>query len=134
MATEKEKAFVRKRARYRCEYCRAPESVAGYAFHIEHIRPRNHGGNDNLSNYALSCMPCNRGKWDHLTGEDPQTNKQERLFHPRKDKWDEHFRVAKHVHIEGKTPIGRTTVERLKMNEPRQLEARGYWRELELYP
>jgi hypothetical protein len=40
-----------------------------------------------------------------------------RLFHPREDRWEEHFRVAAESGtIEGLTPIGRATVMRLGMN------------------
>ena len=134
MATEQEKAIVRKRAQGRCEYCQAPEDVAGYAFHIEHIRPRHEGGKDETSNYALSCQHCNRSKWHYLTGEDPETGKEQRLFDPRKDKWNEHFRIERKIHVRGKTPVGRATEIRLKMNQPRQLQARQLWRELKLYP
>ena len=62
MATKHEKAIIRQLAKYRCEYCRALEEIAGYAFHIEHVHPRQHGGKDQLANYALACMPCNRSK------------------------------------------------------------------------
>jgi hypothetical protein len=134
MATEAEKGIVSRRANHRCEYCRAPENVTGYAFHIEHVRSRAQGGEDNIDNYALSCMPCNRAKWHHLTGEDLQTGKQELLFDPRKHQWDEHFRVEKRIYVRGKTAIGRATENRLQMNQPRQLEARRLWLELDVYP
>ena len=100
MATRAE--IVRKRAKYRCEYCRAPEEVTGYAFHIERIHPRDKGGKNELGNCALSCMPCNRAKSNHVTGEDPQTGKHERLFNPRNDKWNHHFRIEKKIYVRGK--------------------------------
>lgn len=134
MATEQEKAVVRKRAKRRCEYCKAPENITAYAFHIEHIQPRNEGGKNEIGNYALSCQHCNRSKWYHVTGEDPETGKEERLFDPRKDKWGTHFRIEKNIYIKGKTPIGRATENCLKMNQPRQLEARQLWEEVKLYP
>jgi hypothetical protein len=134
MATDQEKATVRKRAGYRCEYCKAPEEITAYAFHIEHIHPREHGGEDKLGNYALACMPCNRSKSYHLTGQDPKSGKDERLFDPRMDKWSDHFRVLGKIQIKGKTAIGRATENRLKMNQRRQLEARQLWLELGRYP
>jgi hypothetical protein len=56
MLSDKEKQQIRDRANFRCEYCRAPESIAGYAFHLEHIIPRRDGGADFPQNIALSCM------------------------------------------------------------------------------
>jgi 5-methylcytosine-specific restriction endonuclease McrA len=134
MATNAEKLIVRKRAHYRCEYCQAPEEITGYTFHIEHIYPRNRDGKNKLANYALACMPCNRWKSDYSTGKDPITGKQERLFHPRKDKWSDHFHVERRIWVKGKTAIGRATENRLQMNQPRQLEARKLWLDLNLYP
>jgi len=134
MASDEEKVIVRKRAHFRCEYCKAPEEITGYAFHIEHIHPQDQGGKDEMENYALSCMPCNRAKSYHQTGQDPKTGHEKRLFHPRKDKWNDHFRVEGKIHVKGKTAIGRTTEQRLKLNQKRQLEARALWLELGLYP
>jgi 5-methylcytosine-specific restriction endonuclease McrA len=62
MSSDEEKQKVRLRAKGRCEYCLAPEDVAGYTFHIEHIKPRKEGGRDQLSNYALACGLCNLRK------------------------------------------------------------------------
>ena len=30
---------IESRVGYRCEYCRAPQVVCGYRFHLDHIRP-----------------------------------------------------------------------------------------------
>jgi hypothetical protein len=34
----------------------------------------------------------------------------------------------------GKTPIGRATIDQLRMNSSYQIEARKYWVEVSLYP
>jgi hypothetical protein len=48
--------LVRQRAAERCEYCRVrQEHEPFYRFHIEHILPRQHGGNDEVTNLALAC-------------------------------------------------------------------------------
>ena len=36
--------MTRERAGERCEYCRLPQIVSVLSFHIEHIIPRQHGG------------------------------------------------------------------------------------------
>jgi hypothetical protein len=57
------------------------------------------------------------------------------LFHPRLDRWHHHFRfVRESLEIQGVTPKGLATVDRLKMNERKQIEARQLWVELEIYP
>ena len=82
-----------------------------------------HGGTKQHDNLALACWHCNLKKGPNLAGIDPETGQIVPLFHPRKDKWAEHF--AMHVgtlmplgiEIEGLTPIGRATVRVLGMNE-----------------
>jgi 5-methylcytosine-specific restriction endonuclease McrA len=37
---------VRARAAYQCEYCRVPQELSELRFHVEHIIPRQHGGDD----------------------------------------------------------------------------------------
>jgi hypothetical protein len=51
------------------------------------------------------------------------------LFNPRIDIWNEHFAAPTEEPflLEGITPIGRATVERLEMNSPLQLRARQLW-------
>lgn len=135
MATSPPTAFVTKRADSRCEYCHAPQVVTGITFHVEHIIPRARGGADDRSNLALACINCNGHKSNHVAGHDPETGAEVPLFHPREDKWKRHFRfVAATLKTEGITPTGRTTLSRLRMNKPKQLQARELWVELGVYP
>lgn len=116
--------LVRERARERCEYCRLTQADdAVFAFQIEHILARQHGGGDDESNLALACFHCNRHKGPNLAALDPDTNQMTRLFHPRQDSWDEHFRTVGAV-ITGRTAIGRATVRLLKMNASLRLDLR----------
>lgn len=117
---------VRERAGGRCEYCRLPEKFSSLRFHIEHIIARQHGGPDSLDNLALACPECNYHKGPNLTGRDPDTGEIEPLFHPRKDKWEEHFAVV-NARISGKTPVGRTTVWLLEMNTEEKMRWRELW-------
>ena len=115
---------VRRRANNRCEYCLIGQEHSELVHHIEHIVAKQHGGSDNLDNLALACHRCNLHKGPNLTGVDPETGRVVALFHPRRDQWDEHFRYRR-VRIEGRTPIGRATVQLLAMNDPRRLQLRS---------
>ena len=115
--------LVRDRAGARCEYCHLPQQFSELQFHLEHIIPRQHGGSNNAENLALACPECNLLKGPNLTGVDPTTQRVVRLFHPRRDKWTEHF-LQDGARISGKTPVGRVTVSLLKMNDPQRLEVR----------
>ena len=134
MLSESDKRLIREKANHRCEYCLAPEAIAAYPFHLEHILPRCVGGETTFENIALSCMVCNRTKWHRTTGIDPCTGKEIRLFNPRRDQWSAHFRIQRKIRIVGKTPIGRATESRLVLNHPRQLEARELWAQVGLFP
>ena len=131
-----ERTLVERRAQGRCEYCRAPQDVCAYTFHLEHIVPRSKGGADTPGNGALSCWPCNSAKRDFVHGADPLTGRQEPLFHPRQQRWEEHFALsADALEIEGRTPVGRATVSRLRMNDKRfQPEARRLWLQAGCWP
>ena len=102
---------------------------------VEHIAPTSRGGPDDESNLALACRACNLFKSDQQTGIDEATREVVRLFHPRRDLWDEHFRVeSEDGALHGLTPLGRVTVACLRMNRAVQREARRSWMRLDLYP
>lgn len=118
------RGLVRRRADNRCEYCLLHQTQLPFAtFHVEHIIPRKHGGNDDLANLALACDRCNAHKGSDLTGFDPTTGQLSTLFHPRQHVWEEHFRLVD-VTVVGLTAIGRTTVRVLNMNEERRIRLR----------
>lgn len=128
-------AEVARRAGHRCEYCRAPEAIFNLPFEVEHIVPTARGGLDVEANLALSCRSCNLFKSDHQTALDEATEEVVRLFHPRTDRWPEHFQVrAEEGLITGLTTVGRSTVACLRMNCAAQREARRIWARLEIYP
>jgi hypothetical protein len=115
--------FVRQRAKNGCEYCALRQEQEPLSFHIEHIIPRQHGGKDSAENLALACHHCNLHKGTNLSGLDPKTEKLTRLFHPRLDDWDEHFK-NREGEIFGLSAIGRTTLNLLRMNEDGRLQLR----------
>jgi hypothetical protein len=117
------------RAGNRCEYCLLPQKYAVVVrFHVEHIRARQHGGDDAPANLALACPHCNRFKGPHLTSYDPETDELVPLFNPRTQSWHEHFALDD-VMVVGLTPIGRATVRLLNMNSEDRLKVRAVLKE-----
>lgn len=115
--------FVRERAGHRCEFCRLPQEFSELRFHIEHIIPRQHQGDDNADNLALACPACNLHKGTNLTGIEPDTGQVIVLFHPRRDRWEDHF-AFEVARVIGRTPKGRTTTWLLEMNDAARLRIR----------
>jgi len=115
--------LVRLRAGERCEYCRLHQEHSELIHHVEHIVAKQHGGSDDPDNLALACHRCNLHKGPNLTGIDPLTQQVVSLFHPRRDRWSDHF-VFKGALVGGITVIGRATVQVLAMNDARRLEVR----------
>jgi len=114
---------VRQRAAHRCEYCQVPEAFYQTPFELDHIIARQHGGRTVLGNLALSCLHDNGHKGPNIAGFDPVTRKLTKLFHPRRHKWDRHFRWNG-PNIVGRTAIGRVTIAVLAMNDRDAVRAR----------
>ena len=111
---------VRDRANGRCEYCHSPEWVCAARFTLDHLLPRSLGGTDDPHNLALACRRCNERRYNFTTDRDPVTQQEVALFHPVQDQWIEHFAwTATGQRIVGTTVKGRTTVERLDLNDER---------------
>jgi HNH endonuclease len=135
LVTKATRAFVRERAKSRCEYCRAPEIITGGPFEVDHIVPQASAGGDEPENLALCCKSCNIRKSDHIFGIDPERREETPLFNPRQDAWSEHFDFdAERFQLLGRTPKGRATINQLRMNTSYQIEARKYWVEAAIYP
>lgn len=120
---EQLKAFVWKRADDRCEYCQLPQKFSLIPFEIDHVIARKHRGPTVADNLALSCFYCNSYKGANLSGVDPETGVVARLFDPRRQKWNRHFRWNG-PYLEGRTQIGRATIAVLEINHPDAVEAR----------
>lgn len=116
--------LVRRRAGNRCEYCQLPQEHSVLQFHIEHIIARQHGGAQQPGNLALACPECNWFKGTNIASIDPDTGDLVRLFDPRSDAWDTHFRKEGAL-IRGTTAMGRTTAWLLQFNTGDRLR----WRE-----
>ncbi len=128
-------AAIAARAQHRCEYCQAPEVVFNFPFEVEHIIPLSQQGRTEETNLALACRACNLHKGRRTGGFIADSDTEVAFFHPRQDRWQEHFQVdPESGRIEGMTPIGEVTVECLAMNSPSQVLARKLWVRLGLFP
>ncbi len=127
--------LVADRANRCCEYCRSQEDFATEAFSIEHIKPRQDGGQTVAENLALACQGCNNHKYDNTTAIDPMTGINVLLFHPRQDIWSEHFSWSEDdTIILGITPTGRATVAALHLNRPGVVNMRRVLKMIHKHP
>ena len=76
-----------------------------------------HRGPTEINNLALACSHCNRHKGPNIAGFDPETRALSRLYDPRTDEWEAHFELHANGVIAGLTPVARTTILVLDMNE-----------------
>ena len=128
----KTRQLVYERANNCCEYCQTCQAIIGQAMHVEHIIPD--GGND-LENLCLACATCNLSKAQAIAVHDSETNQQVPLFNPRKQQWSDHFRwIDRGTRVQGLTPVGRVTIERLRMNLERLIIARSLWARAGAHP
>jgi hypothetical protein len=119
---------VNEDARRRCGYCQSQEAIVGAPMEIDHIAPRALGGLTVRDNLWLACTQCNRTKGNRTNARDPVTEVRTRLFNPRLGVWSEHFSWTRRgVEIEGRTAIGRTTVDALDLNRPTLIQSRRRW-------
>ena len=118
-----------------CEYCRSPERFSPTPFSVEHVIPQSRGGGDHDENLALSCQGCNNFKYTSTEAIDPVTGRAVPLYHPRTDRWNEHFAWNDDfTSIIGLTPTGRATVARLQLNRSGVLSLRRLLHGAGLHP
>ncbi len=92
-------------------------------FHIDHVIAKQHGGDDSTDNRAWACLHCNVHKGPNIAGRDSDSEQLIRLFHPRTDLWDHHF-TWRGARLEGKSAIGRVTIQVLAMNDAQYIKVR----------
>lgn len=90
---------------------------------MDHVVSRKQRGPTTAANLALACLHCNVTK-----GTDPgamigRPRRLARLFHPRQDRWSEHFRLTA-ARIVPLTDIGKATVQLLSLNTGDRLTLR----------
>ena len=123
--SRKELRELKRLAGFSCEYCRSQARFAMQSFSVEHITPKSRGGATTLKNAAYACQGCNNHKYNKTEGIDPATDKLALLFHPRRDKWSDHFTWSDDFSlIIGLTPTGRATVDTLQLNRERLVNLR----------
>ncbi len=116
---------VRARANSRCEYCRHSDQFTCAPFVCEHVVPRSLGSGDTADELAWSCAGCNGHKADKTHAADPATGRLMRLFNPRRQAWERHFRWSEdRLLVIGRTATGRATVEALHLNRPELINLR----------
>lgn len=102
---------------------------------MEHIFPRVLGGTDDRENLAASCYRCNEFKGAKTHAIDPKTGQFVPLFNSQIQAWTEHFEwVNGGTHIAGRSPIGRTTVLALRLNNDNIVQARSIWIDVGWHP
>ena len=127
------RTLIAERAGHRCEYCLIHADDVLLPHEPDHIIATKHGGETSAENLALACFVCNRHKGTDLASVDPESGSIERLFHPRQDRWDEHFRLDGPL-IMPLTPVGRTTSFLLRFNLSRSVAARQHLQAAGRYP
>ncbi len=122
------RVFVARRAHHRCEYCRSSEECTGQAFTVDHILAEALGGTDSPDNLGWCCFWCNAFKQARREARDPISGEIVALYHPRLDRWTDHFRWSRGaLTILGRTPTGRATIDALRLNRPTLVRARRAW-------
>jgi HNH endonuclease len=119
------RTLVSKRAFWCCEYCKSPDFCSPSPFNVEHIESTVQGGTDTIDNLAWSCGGCNGHKGIAQESTDPESEEVVPLYHPRRDRWEEHFSwSADGLTIQPQTATGRVTVARLQLNRDEVLALR----------
>ena len=122
--SNEQKRLVRQRAGNCCEYCRLSQSGQLVRFQIDHIIAVKHDGTDEDDNLCLACYDCNIYKGSNVAALDPLTRVATRLYDPRQQVWDEHFKLNPDSTISGLTPEGRTTIRILRINDIERVNQR----------
>ena len=117
---------VIERAHDRCEYCLQPSALAFCSHEIDHVIAEKHGGATAEENLALACKLCNTFKGSDIASIDPESQEVVRLYQPRRDRWQDHFKIQQ-AEFTPLTPIARTTVWLLQLNRGDRLQERSLW-------
>lgn len=130
-----DRRLIIERARNRCEYGLSLAEYSTQTFAIDHIVPLSHGGTTAVDNLALACSGCNSHKFNHVTALDPIDGREVPLFHPRQQRWQDHFVWGEDfTEVIGITPTGRATVVALQLNRAGVVSLRRLLRQAGKHP
>jgi hypothetical protein len=103
--------------------------MRGWPLTVDHIIPRAAWlespspdfAPDHPDNLAVACYECNIiGKRARTRGVDPLSGAAVELFHPRRQRWSDHFAWSSdYLTLKGKTPTGWATIQVLGLNGSR---------------
>ncbi|MBV9850495.1 MAG: HNH endonuclease [Armatimonadetes bacterium] len=109
--------LVMERAARLCEYCLIHEDDTFLGCEVDHVVSEKHGGPTREDSLAYPCMTCNRNKGSDIASLVPGTETPVRLFHPRRDRWHDHFRLDRDgINIVARTEAGEATARILGFN------------------
>ena len=111
------------RAGQRCEYCRVPDYLSAFNYHIEHIIGVQHGGPNTPNNLAYCCSICNWKKGPNISTILELGGILIPLFNPRTQNWFNHFETD-NGYIKPLTNIGAATIKLLDLNQLDKVEER----------
>jgi hypothetical protein len=109
------------------------QADAGLPHEIDHVISRKHGGTGDPENIAFACYLCNRYKGSDIASIHPGNGELVRLFHPRQDRWAEHFRILGPI-LDPLTDIGIGTSQLLRLNVTDRVAERQLLQRLGRYP
>jgi hypothetical protein len=125
--------LVSRRAAALCEYCLIHADDTFFGCEVDHIISRKHGGLTEADNLALACLACNRQKGTDIGSILRGVDELIPLFHPRRDRWSDHFRLEGPT-IRPLTPVGEVTVNLLRINARERLLERRLLISIGHYP
>ena len=113
----------------RCAYCRSPLLLLPGSETIDHIQPRAEAGAADEGNLCICCWWCNLRKGARISAVDPFTKRRARLYHPRRQRWSDHFTWNDDfTRLMGRTICGRATIVALDLNSDDFVTARKLWK------
>jgi hypothetical protein len=108
--------------------------IVGIPMVVEHIVPVVAGDTLAVDNLCLSCYRCNEFKGPRQEALDPRDGQTVPLFHPRRQRWADHFAWRDGVTIVGLAPAARATIDLLHLNNEWIVQARRIWIRVGLQP
>ncbi|MDZ4287605.1 MAG: HNH endonuclease signature motif containing protein [Prosthecobacter sp.] len=113
--TARLRRLVIERAGGICEYCLIHQDDAYFTFQVDHIISRKQRGPTSAPNLALACLRCNVAKGTDAGALIGRPRRLIRLYHPRRDRWSDHFRLSG-ARIVPLSDVGEATAQLLELN------------------